>query len=55
MNKDKKMVCKSREKGKEGLVEKAMSSRYTNLPESTHVAFDVSRNTEIFPPHREIC
>lgn len=53
MNKDKKMG-----KGKEELVEELMSSRYTNLPESTHVAFDVSRNTEIFPPPpppREIC
>lgn len=34
--------------GKErGRGEKPISPRYTNLPESAHVAFDVSRNTQI--------
>lgn len=46
MSEQREGIHKCRER-KRGRGEKQISPRYTNLPESAHVAFDVSRNSQI--------
>lgn len=46
MSEQREGIRKCRER-KRGRGEKQISPRYTNLPESAHVAFDVSRNSQI--------